>query len=577
MADLSHESAALPARRQTPSSARLSRDGAAEAGLIALLLLAPLPLGSVHPGAVLVVTAWIAVLSWLVLPWGAAGPAASAEAPAAVLGGAHLEASAAHRAAGPTTRTRRTWTGSRAWGWVCAGLLVVAAAQVLPLPAGLVRALSPAAARLRETLPLGPAPSWMTLSVHSEATGSALALLGAVLAAFLVAAKLGSREGAARRILAAIFGAGLFQAVYGSAEYLSGHQHIFATPKRFYTDSATGTYVNQNHFAGALEMALLVGLGFVLCQASGGGAGRGGDGPAGWRARLIAAFDERRAVAAAWMVALAVTGLGLVFSYSRAGIAAASIAGAGVLIVHAMRARDRRWIAPAVVLDGGLLALVTLAGWDRTLADLERQLQPITLNQSRVRVWRDCLRIVADYPIFGTGLGTFADIYPAYRHENIQLIYDAAHNDYLQLAVEAGAVGVLAGLVALGLYLIVLRRALARASRRDAPLWLGAAGGVAALLLHELVDFNLHSPANALLFAVLSGALLGGAAAGSGAAEESDGRRVLAFKPRRRGSRPLPRAARETGSAGSGGPSIESECMPMRPWGIGALRDIPAR
>src|SRR4029079_19071796 len=111
MAALSHESAALPARRQTRSAARLTREGLAEAGLIALLLFAPLPLGSVHPGAILVMTVWIAVLGWLVLPWRACGAAAATD--------------------GGSAGTR--FDGSRSWGWMCAGLLSVAGAQVLPL------------------------------------------------------------------------------------------------------------------------------------------------------------------------------------------------------------------------------------------------------------------------------------------------------------------------------------------------------------------------------------------------------------------------------------------------------------
>jgi len=80
------------------------------------------------------------------------------------------------------------------------------------------------------------------------------------------AAALASR-GAHRRILAVFFAGGVFQALYGSLEYLSGHQQIFGYVKRYYTDSATGTYINQNHFAGALEMALLVGVGFLVLSA----------------------------------------------------------------------------------------------------------------------------------------------------------------------------------------------------------------------------------------------------------------------------------------------------------------------
>jgi hypothetical protein len=74
-----------------------------------------------------------------------------------------------------------------------------------------------------------------------------------------------------------------------------------------------------------------------------------------------------------------------------------------------------------------------------------------------------------------------------------------AHNDYLQVLIDAGAVG--AGLVA-ALLAIVLRGALARASR--SPLELGLFGALLGLALHGLVDFNGQIPANAATWIALA-------------------------------------------------------------------------
>jgi hypothetical protein len=111
------------------------------------------------------------------------------------------------------------------------------------------------------------------------------------------------------------------------------------------------------------------------------------------------------------------------------------------------------------------------------------------------------LEMARDYPLFGTGAGTFATAFMRYRGPDILDFYDHAHNDYTQFLVETGALG--AALVA-SLPLMALVLALSR--RRD-PLARGFAFavvmGVSSIAIHSTVDFNLQIPANALAFMVL--------------------------------------------------------------------------
>src|SRR5262249_43477348 len=126
---------------------------------------------------------------------------------------------------------------------------------------------SPAVARAYDAVPGLPPASSFPLSLRAASSLELAGRLTAYAAVFAVAAALAARgRGSGRRILTAVFATGLFQALYGGYEYLTGHQHIFGYAKRFYTDSATGTYINQNHYAGALEMALLCGLGLFLAS-----------------------------------------------------------------------------------------------------------------------------------------------------------------------------------------------------------------------------------------------------------------------------------------------------------------------
>jgi O-antigen ligase len=121
-------------------------------------------------------------------------------------------------------------------------------------------------------------------------------------------------------------------------------------------------------------------------------------------------------------------------------------------------------------------------------------------------VWRDTVEMVRAFPVTGAGFGSFAAVYPLFRSQGVRLLYEHAHNDVLQLAAEGGLVGALL----CGVLLVSLApRLRSGLTRRAGPLAVGAAMGLAALLLHALIDFNFHIPANATVAAVLAGLLFG--------------------------------------------------------------------
>jgi O-antigen ligase len=112
-------------------------------------------------------------------------------------------------------------------------------------------------------------------------------------------------------------------------------------------------------------------------------------------------------------------------------------------------------------------------------------------------------------------LGGFVYAYPTVRSVYDPSLADHAHNDYLELAAEAGLIAALA-LVAAAL--IALVWAVRRWRERHDPLvrgvTLGAILGVTAILIHSLTDFNLQIPANAATFAAVFAIALAGADCG---------------------------------------------------------------
>jgi O-antigen ligase len=118
--------------------------------------------------------------------------------------------------------------------------------------------------------------------------------------------------------------------------------------------------------------------------------------------------------------------------------------------------------------------------------------------------WKDTLKIIKNYPIFGTGIGTFSIIYPQFKGPEQNYFLNYAHQDFLQLTSEMGIMGlaifswILLSFFKLGLHII--RNKVASYTKAQV---VGSLAGVFGLLVYSLYDFNLHIPSNALVFVIL--------------------------------------------------------------------------
>jgi O-antigen ligase len=120
------------------------------------------------------------------------------------------------------------------------------------------------------------------------------------------------------------------------------------------------------------------------------------------------------------------------------------------------------------------------------------------------------VELIKEYPFFGTGPGTFAIIFPQFQLPGSSVRFYQAHNDYLHFFAELGVLFVPLVFWILTALFRTGRAKLHSTSRQTWSVTLGAMTGILAILVHSLVDFNLHIPANALLFTVLSAIVVGG-------------------------------------------------------------------
>lgn len=230
-----------------------------------------------------------------------------------------------------------------------------------------------------------------------------------------------------------------------------------------------GPYPSANH------LALVLGRGLPFAVALAWPAGR-------WRPALLAAVA---AMAAA-----------LGFSLSLGGWL-------GALAAMALVALLLGGWRPLLALGGGAVALtlgaVFLLRVERVLARLD----PASgTTFFRLRVWEAGWRMVRDHPLLGVGMDNFL-----YRYRAGYMLPDAwrepnlshPHNWVLQVWLQGGLVGLLGFLA---LVLVYGQRALLllRAGVGARPLAAGAAGALAALLVHGSLDNSYYLPDLAYLF-----------------------------------------------------------------------------
>ncbi len=395
--------------------------------------------------------------------------------------------------------------------------------QMIPLPAGLLQVISPVTwQRYMDTVWLLQPDLWMPLSFTLQRTVTAFCYFFVCVAFYILATQCLADSARLRKSvrIVTVF-AGLY-ALVSILEALLPNGRILwlLQPWPEYAGESFGSYINGNHFAGLMGMLLpLVVILFLV------------DKPlaqyGGWKDRLVDFCSDPRLGAhlltgfAALLVAASIF-----LSLSRGGIL--STLGA-MLVLCLLLAWRRHYRRQALILIGFIVILfffIGIFGWTNIFDAFARirNLQG-DIADARLVFWRDILTLVKDFPLFGTGFGSFVDSYGGYQTifmgERIAVFH--AHNDYLELAAEGGLTGLL---LAVWAAWCVLRQSWKAFGRRRKPfaitLYLGCLAGISALLLHSLTDFNLHIGANGLYFTFLVALLVAAASTSSRSGSHSE-------------------------------------------------------
>jgi O-antigen ligase len=123
----------------------------------------------------------------------------------------------------------------------------------------------------------------------------------------------------------------------------------------------------------------------------------------------------------------------------------------------------------------------------------------------RIDAWRMGARITGDYPLTGTGLGTFRRISPLYQPPHLKGGYFQTHNDYLNMASDVGIPGLLLLLAMVGTWGAAVWKGLSRHGRTRPFFAAASLAAAGAMAIHSVGDFNLQVSAIAFHMALVAG------------------------------------------------------------------------
>ena len=375
--------------------------------------------------------------------------------------------------------------------WLIAMLVAsVPLLQLIPLPPFIWQAL-PGRALERDALALIEAQdSWRTWSLAPSRTLAALLSLAPPLLLLVMTSALGrSGRMALIRCIAVMAVATLVLGALQLSTSLDNPVHLYGVVEPM----LVGFQAYHNSTADVLLIAMMTGPILLRDLAERHSLP---DNPA-----LI------RSIAAAMIALLA---FGVVLTASRMGIFLLPIP----IMASAWILRPWlkiSWRTLALALSGALLVAVVgvvLARENPVLASIIARFD--FAQELRPQLWRDGLYVAQKYFPFGVGMGDFVPALVA--DERLEAVWPSlpnrAHNDFLELACEAGLLGI-GVLSAISLLLTkAIRQTLRQGSGRSLPLVIFAGAALAILALHSLVDYPFRSMALASLGAVCAGLLL---------------------------------------------------------------------
>ena len=377
-------------------------------------------------------------------------------------------------------------------------VVLLPAVYLLPLPGDLWADLPGRAVygAALEDAAIDASGDWRSISLIGSITEYALWALIPGIVVFLAVVNLPREQ--VEKLVYVLIGIAVFQSILGLLQFGGGANSPLYFGNEYGGGSAAGTYLNRDHLAGFLEMVFPIVL--ALFAATIGhqfGASRR---RSRWRRRL----DFFSSVAGHKTFIFAAIGvliiLALIFTKSRMGVAMTMLGLFLVLLAFSRRLGGNNVYGTY----GTVVAVIVVLAVEIGLAPVLDRFTKDPAEDLRWSIYSTSMKGVGDFFPVGSGPGTYPSVYPAYQPQEISAFINRAHNDYLEWFFDGG---ILAAVLVLALLAVFARQWrvvwIKGRWRNFRYIQVGAGIGIILMLIHSILDFNLHKPANAVFFAFL--------------------------------------------------------------------------
>jgi O-antigen ligase len=284
------------------------------------------------------------------------------------------------------------------------------------------------------------------------------------------------------RLVGVIVGMGALLSLIGIVLYL-GHSYY-----RYWLPGSTlsATFINRDHFAGYLEMVIPLAAAFLFTDME----------------------KEKKVLVGFFLVMMIIA---FVLAASR-GAWVSLVMSSCVLVPFLFRKRLLKRMLLAMIICGAV-TYFALSHFDLSVASARAKtiIEGAGIDELRIQMWTGSIELIKARPLLGWGIGSFIYVFPQFQPIAIsqRYIIDYAHNDYLHMAAEIGLAGLFFMLwIMVGALWFGLKEFWQSGGTFKRSILLGASIGVMSMSLHSFVDFNLHIPANAILFVTLIGIIM---------------------------------------------------------------------
>lgn len=315
----------------------------------------------------------------------------------------------------------------------------------------------------------------------------------------------GSRRSSSQNIFKHILFSALLYAAYSIVTYGLSSEKLFFYPHSVYSSSVSGTYVNRNHYAGHLGVAIILTLGFffhalrreILKNAK----------SATNTPDLIKRIFTKLSY---YTLALAVLMAALLLTFSRAGLST-TVLGIAIFLLSILFVKDLRPIRKILfALNAVIVLLVFFLIQTGGHSTFERMLNTEEDLSSRNVFYKTTMNAIKDgNSLHGTGLGSFEYVYSGYmKPENmIMARVDHAHNTYIENVLELGWPAY--GISLIGMAVFFSYAAMVAITNNNRKIY-----AITALALitqtgsHAMLDYSYEIPAFSLTMSIIMGAIL---------------------------------------------------------------------